>query len=244
MSYEEAKKALEFVSAQDNQLVFDYEKINKIVGDREKVKLDYKPIINNIEIGEGSVAAELFNQKIKELLEKWEYIKEDELKELLFNLGKSIRETFNLPEDVNICKDSEWSFISYYELKEMTEKYLVLVGDVLLKNDINIRQCNMVTEYIRSKNGFDFDLNQIAADLGINPSYLSRWFKEYMGETYTDYIKKLKIKEVKKLLIDTDLPLEEIALRVNYSSSSVLAKVFKRETGMTLKTFREIGKEE
>ena len=65
-----------------------------------------------------------------------------------------------------------------------------------------------------------------------------------MGETYTDYIKNLKIKEVKRLLAESDLSLEEIAQKVNYSSSSVLSKVFKKETGMTLKTFREKGENE
>ena len=101
---------------------------------------------------------------------------------------------------------------------------------------------NRVIEYIRAQNGFDFDLNQIAVDLDVNPSYLSRWFKNCIGENYTDYIKRLKIAEVKRLLTESELSLKEIAIRVNYSSDSALAKAFKKETGITPKTFREISR--
>ena len=113
----------------------------------------------------------------------------------------------------------------------------------LLNNEnvktIDKKEKMRVIEYINAQNGFDFDLNQIADELGINPSYLSRWFKEYTGETYTEYIQRLKINEVIRLLTEEDMSLKEIAKRVNYSSDSALAKAFKKRMGCTPKEFKE-----
>lgn len=68
---------------------------------------------------------------------------------------------------------------------------------------------------------------------------LSRLFSSTEGITIEKYFQKLKIERAKELLIYNQLNLAEIAHELDYSNASYLAALFKRETGMTTKTFKQ-----
>ena len=79
----------------------------------------------------------------------------------------------------------------------------------------------------------------VAEELRLNPTYLSYLFKELMGETFTNYISKLRIDKGKTLLKETDYSLQKIAEQVGYTNSGVFIKVFKKFEGCTPGKYRE-----
>ena len=89
----------------------------------------------------------------------------------------------------------------------------------------------------------NFDLNWAAREIGTNRSYLSKAINS-QGFGFSEYINKLRIKEVIKIFenendIRNNLSLPEIALKVGFNSKSVFYNSFHKETGMTPFQFKE-----
>jgi AraC-like DNA-binding protein len=72
-------------------------------------------------------------------------------------------------------------------------------------------------------------------------SYLSNLFSEVEGITIEQYIINQKIEKVKELLLYGELSLSQIAIELGYSSTAHLSNQFKKLTGLTPSSFKQIG---
>lgn len=81
-------------------------------------------------------------------------------------------------------------------------------------------------------------LHEAAAELQINPTYLSNLFRKYENLSFTDFVLMEKISLVKNLLVYSNYSYIEIASYLGFSSQSHLGKIFKDITGMTLREYR------
>jgi AraC-like DNA-binding protein len=81
-------------------------------------------------------------------------------------------------------------------------------------------------------------VKQIAAALHVQPTYLHRLFKEYMGITVGQYITQKRIQYAKELLTDTDNTLLNITAAVGLSSQQRFSKIFRSHVGLTLSEYR------
>ncbi|WP_168735977.1 helix-turn-helix domain-containing protein [Cohnella fermenti] len=82
--------------------------------------------------------------------------------------------------------------------------------------------------YIRKRINSPILVRELANDIGINPSYLSRKFYSDMGNHLNDYINRQKINEAKKLLVLTDKTLGEISSYLSFSSQSYFQNLFRK----------------
>lgn len=82
----------------------------------------------------------------------------------------------------------------------------------------------------------------LAEKLQYDYSYLSRLFSSIEGRTIEQYTIAHKIEYVKELLMYDELTLSEIAFKLAYSSPSHLSNQFKKLTGMTPSTFKNLRK--
>ncbi|TBL78945.1 helix-turn-helix domain-containing protein [Paenibacillus thalictri] len=85
----------------------------------------------------------------------------------------------------------------------------------------------------------DLSLNAVAGRLSLNPSYVSRLFKQFVGETFVDYVTAKRIERGKQLLESTELKIGEIAANVGYQNAYYFIKLFKEATGMTPGEYRK-----
>ncbi|WP_334077693.1 response regulator transcription factor [Paenibacillus sanfengchensis] len=74
-------------------------------------------------------------------------------------------------------------------------------------------------------------LREAAQHVHLNPSYFSVLFKEQMRMTFIEYVTRLRIQKAKELLLQTKLPVGEIAERVGYQTTKYFNKVFKEYEG-------------
>lgn len=79
----------------------------------------------------------------------------------------------------------------------------------------------------------------ISNRMGMNCSYLCRHFKQETGKTITEYINDVKVRECKRLLDSTDLPIAQISAMLGYSSQNYLHTVFRKVTDKTPNEFRK-----
>lgn len=97
-------------------------------------------------------------------------------------------------------------------------------------------------DYI-SKNIYrQLTLSVVAEVLHINKAYLCDIFKKETGTNMSNYINNLKVAEAKKLLLETRLSINDIAEKLNYSSSKYFIEKFTKSTGITPAKFRNMLK--
>ncbi|WP_259619170.1 AraC family transcriptional regulator [Paenibacillus doosanensis] len=76
----------------------------------------------------------------------------------------------------------------------------------------------------------------------VTEAHLSRLFKERIGINFIEFTENLRIEHSKRLLLQTGLPVREIAVSVGYSSSSTFGRAFKRSVGISAMAFRNSEK--
>jgi two-component system, response regulator YesN len=76
-------------------------------------------------------------------------------------------------------------------------------------------------------------LDEVSSYLYLNPSYFSRLFKKEVGETFVEYVTKMKINRAKELLEQTADSVGKICERLGYDNQSYFIKIFKNYAGVT-----------
>ena len=157
------------------------------------------------------------------------------LPEISFSLSDSyiqkLEECNDIPTILHIARTSEFH-------------YAQMVHDIniqragMLQKDSN-PHINKCKDYIFSHLHGKIFVQEIADELCLNANYLSELFKKCEHITITEFIQKEKISLAKNLLIYSQYSYIEIATYLGYTSQSHLGKYFKKETGMTLRKFRE-----
>lgn len=78
----------------------------------------------------------------------------------------------------------------------------------------------------------------IGETLNLSGPYLSRMFKEKYGVSILHYIANTRIDHAKKLLLESEKSIQEIAEESGFLSSNVFIKSFKKQEGVTPGTYR------
>ncbi|MBU5210385.1 response regulator transcription factor [Heyndrickxia oleronia] len=84
----------------------------------------------------------------------------------------------------------------------------------------------------------ELDLADLANFVGRNASYLSHLFVEKTKKTFREKLNELRIKEAKRLLVETDMSIKEIAILSGFQNQHYFSKVFKKMVNQTPKQYR------
>lgn len=82
-------------------------------------------------------------------------------------------------------------------------------------------------------------LQDLCRHVLMSTSYFSLVFKQMTGETFIEYLTRIRIERAKALLLTTSLKFYEIAAQVGYADPNYFSILFKKHTGMTPRDFRE-----
>ena len=90
--------------------------------------------------------------------------------------------------------------------------------------------------------GRELALEEIASAAYLSEYHFARLFKQIAGVTPHVYLANLRLERARKLLVETVLPISEIAAMVGYQSQSHFSKMFKSVAGVTPRAYREAAK--
>jgi two-component system response regulator YesN len=79
----------------------------------------------------------------------------------------------------------------------------------------------------------------VSINIGLSLSYLEHVFKKKVGHTVTHHIVSLRIDEAKKLLLNRNLLIKEIAAKVGFKNQNYFCSIFKKYEEMTPTEYRE-----
>jgi len=126
--------------------------------------------------------------------------------------------------------DQELQAIGFEILKDRKEQ---LVEDIkiALLGLVNSEDTNVLktSQFLMDRFNMDY-------------AYLSNTFSEIQGESIEKYLIHLRVEKVKELL-HYDMPLSEIAFKLQYSSVAHLSTQFKKITGKTPSEFKKLLEE-
>ena len=102
-------------------------------------------------------------------------------------------------------------------------------------NSIHIRKCiDYIYEHLHEK----LTTRELADYLGLNTSYLSKLFAKETGTNIKDFITRAKVNTAQNMLKNSDFSYLDIALSLGFSTQSSFISIFKKQTGMTPKEYR------
>lgn len=99
-------------------------------------------------------------------------------------------------------------------------------------------------KYIQENFMNEISLDDVSREVNVSPYYFSKLFKEEVGENFIDYLTDLRISRAKLMLKDETLTIREAGARAGYADQNYFSRIFKKQTGMTPRQYRETEKEE
>jgi len=82
------------------------------------------------------------------------------------------------------------------------------------------------------------DRRSVASTLKLNPGYVTRLFLEHSGKSFVEYLREQRLAHARKLLLETDLTVDEVTAQCGYSSSTFFIAAFRRLFGVSPGRFR------
>jgi AraC-like DNA-binding protein len=84
----------------------------------------------------------------------------------------------------------------------------------------------------------DFTLEEAAETLKLNKFYFSHLFKRHTGQSFHSYLIQTRITFAKHYLIESKMPITDIAFHSGFNSIQTFNRVFKSLTGFTPRDYR------
>ena len=106
-------------------------------------------------------------------------------------------------------------------------------------DDASIDQIHAVVSRITDHLAEEHSAGALAAELGMSESKFSRFFRKATGNTFTDFVNRVRISRACQLLMDTDQQVTHICYEVGFNNVANFNRRFLEIKGMTPTEFRK-----
>ena len=106
-----------------------------------------------------------------------------------------------------------------------------------LMDEENVRKIRKAKEIILNKMTEPPTLQELSAEIGLNIKKLKEGFKQIYGDTVYGYLLDHKMNEARSMLKSRQYNINEISLKLGYSTSSHFIVAFKKKFGTTPKKY-------
>ena len=107
-----------------------------------------------------------------------------------------------------------------------------------LQDQASAQLCKKVQEYVAAHFAAAITREEIAATLGVSPSYVSRVFRGCTGMALWDYVNNFRIARARELLEHSDMTVTEIAFAVGYNDPAYFSRMFRKLSGKSPRAAR------
>lgn len=207
----------------------------------------WKKLENSIITGDSGnipdVIAELFNElKLLKGVDPTELL--DKCRDELLLIRRSIEGIGfedNLLKDFIDEFDQKMYIVTLDELEaQFIDVFQRLAKDIFQTNSLGVKSViSQIKQYIDQNYTGNITLNTLSEKFYVNSSYVSRLFKQELGENFVDYLTGKRMKEAIKLLRNTEMHVYEISENIGYGNPKYFSQLFKKHTGMSPREYRD-----
>jgi two-component system response regulator YesN len=248
-SYMEAGKAIEYRIVAGKDTVIDIEDIASISGKSYIYPKDKeKQILNSISENDEEKIACYVDGFFKDLLSQ--NCLKRQIQAVVFQLimgvsGKLIDMGMDQEEGIMEHNMRLYDKIDRLETVEdiktyMTREITRTANDIFLRRNGDVRNIIAKSQKYISDHFTDssISLQTISEHIHLSPAYFSKLYKKETGDSYIDYVTKVRIDMAKKYLKETNMRISEVGASVGYLNSHYFSTLFKKYAGITPAEYR------
>ena len=142
--------------------------------------------------------------------------------------------------DMNVRRPFHVKMESRGILFILLSRFLKMATPKVETRDDRIRT---IISHIRSNLYENQDIDQLAKIACMSKDHFIRIFKKETGDTPNAYITKKKMEAAELLLITSDEPIKNVAIKLGYDDCSYFNKTFKKYSGITPQQYRMAHKD-
>jgi AraC-like DNA-binding protein len=105
-------------------------------------------------------------------------------------------------------------------------------------DDASLAQINSIVEYITENTGGQLSMSDVCHRLNMSESQFSRYFSRATGNTFTEFVNRLRINKACQLLMETNLYVTRICYEVGFNNVANFNRRFLQIKGITPTEFR------
>lgn len=148
---------------------------------------------------------------------------------------------------INLNKSRETAYQFGTKLALLNIVYLLAKEEFIKENEnsccasknnkLNILKS--ITSYIYENYNNKICLKTISLRFNMSPKYFCKFFKDNFNKTFTEYVNGLRIEKSMDMIINTDLPIMDIAFANGFENFSYYIRTFKNLVGCTPLSYRK-----
>jgi LacI family transcriptional regulator len=92
--------------------------------------------------------------------------------------------------------------------------------------------------FLRERACRRLQIRDVAKHVGTSPSTLKNRFRKVLGRTIHAELQRLRLDRAKQLLVETDLPLKQVAAQTGFRYIQYMTRVFRQHVGETPGEYR------
>jgi AraC-like DNA-binding protein len=106
-------------------------------------------------------------------------------------------------------------------------------------DDAALARISSIVDHLTHHYSDDFSMTDLCKQIGMTESSFSRYFRRATGNTFTDFVNRLRINRACQLLMETDRYISNVCYDVGYNNVANFNRRFREVKGMTPKEFRK-----
>jgi AraC-like DNA-binding protein len=109
-------------------------------------------------------------------------------------------------------------------------------------NQKRLDQISEIVDYVTENFASPFSMAEVAEKFGMSESRFSRYFRKATGNTFTDFVNRIRINKASMLLLETEQYISTICYNVGFNNVANFNRRFMEVRGVTPSEFRRNGK--
>ncbi|GGB94231.1 AraC family transcriptional regulator [Marinobacterium zhoushanense] len=157
----------------------------------------------------------------------------------------TIREAYRLMQSISTSEGlkSLAHFLEFMDLLAKTGDYRLLSSENYFSaaGEKNQHRVNQAVNYIFEHFQEELSLEEVAEELGMQPTYFSRFFRQATGRRFVEFVNSLRINRACDRLAHTDIPITDICFEVGFTNISNFNRRFMALKQMTPSEYRRLS---